>query len=329
MKLFELFDILDTPVNEGGNVFKDNPTVRINKEHVLPTVQWLEKHLNIPLADNMLGSTGRKPTSGDLDLAVDSNIVSKDELFAKLQGLANQIGMDPATSVRKSGVSVHFPAPIQGGGEGLVQVDFMFMGDVEWGKFQMSTDAGKFTGRDRAQVLAALAKHNGFKITKEGLVVRDSNKPYTKDLDKIATTLIGPKASADDLYGVELMVAALKRNGNKESLQAAVDSMEQNGVNITESFDPRTGHGTIDSANLVIDSAVKACEKYKKTHWTIAIMNKGDKLRGINTEAPGFHQLLGNGWKMVGRVSDCGRDIGLEPWLENAYDDAMWSKNEN
>ena len=62
-------------ITEGGNVFKladgSEATQRINKADVIPTVQWLEQLTGLNLVDNMLGSTGYKETSGDLDLAVD------------------------------------------------------------------------------------------------------------------------------------------------------------------------------------------------------------------------------------------------------------------
>ena len=62
---------------EGGNIFKDaekNPlTKRIDRADVDPTIKWLEDILDISLIDNKLGTTGKKPTSGDLDLAVDES----------------------------------------------------------------------------------------------------------------------------------------------------------------------------------------------------------------------------------------------------------------
>ena len=77
---------------EGGNVFKDaekNPlTQRINRADVDPTIKWLEGVLGFSLIDNKLGTTGKKPTSGDLDLAVDESKHSKDEVYAKLKAWA-------------------------------------------------------------------------------------------------------------------------------------------------------------------------------------------------------------------------------------------------
>ena len=74
---------------EGGNIFKgDLATVRINQADVLPTVVWLEKYTGLPLQDNMLGTTGRKDTSGDLDLGVDNKSITKEQLVAKLGEVA-------------------------------------------------------------------------------------------------------------------------------------------------------------------------------------------------------------------------------------------------
>ena len=69
-------------LNEGGNIFKDADgralTQRINQTDVKPTIAWLEQLTGLELQDNTLGSTGRKPTSGDLDLAVDANQITKE-----------------------------------------------------------------------------------------------------------------------------------------------------------------------------------------------------------------------------------------------------------
>ena len=70
---------------EGGNVFKDAQgqplTQRINQADVPATIAWVEQVTGIEFPeDRWLGSTGRKPTSGDLDLAVDLTEVSKEQL---------------------------------------------------------------------------------------------------------------------------------------------------------------------------------------------------------------------------------------------------------
>ena len=76
-------------LKEGGNVFKDMKgqilTQRINQTDVAPTLAWLDMMLpGLDLQNNTLGSTGKKPTSGDLDLAVDAGQVSKEQLANRL-----------------------------------------------------------------------------------------------------------------------------------------------------------------------------------------------------------------------------------------------------
>ena len=87
---------------EGGNVFKDgdgNPlTGRINQSDVAQTVQWIETLTGIEFPrERWLGSTGRKPTSGDLDLAVDASQVTKEQLAARLTQWAQSHGEDQCT----------------------------------------------------------------------------------------------------------------------------------------------------------------------------------------------------------------------------------------
>ena len=68
-------------LTEGGNVFKtadgEPATTRITQMDVAPTISWLEQLTGMRLRDKMLGSTGKAPTSGDLDLEVDASKVDK------------------------------------------------------------------------------------------------------------------------------------------------------------------------------------------------------------------------------------------------------------
>ena len=96
---------------EGGNVFKNadgsEATQRIMRDAVVPTVEWLEQLTGLNLVDNMLGTTGKKESSGDLDLAVDANVISKDVLIQHL--LAKGV---PNTDIKKSGDSVNYKTQI-------------------------------------------------------------------------------------------------------------------------------------------------------------------------------------------------------------------------
>jgi len=215
---------------EGGNVFKDEKgtalTKRINLADVKPTVKYLERLTGLPLLDNMLGSTGRKATSGDLDLAVDASKHTKDKLYQQL--IAK--GTDPK-DLAKSGDSVHYKTPINGDpANGYVQTDFMF-GNPEWQQFAFNASSeSEFKGVHRAILLASIAKARGMKWSyKYGLVSRETNKVISNDPDEIAKMLIG--GTRKDLASVESINAQAKKNNDYEELVAdAVEYFAKEGL---------------------------------------------------------------------------------------------------
>jgi hypothetical protein len=226
---------------EGGNVFKtaegQPATTRISRENVMPTVQWLEKLTGLNLVDNMLGSTGRKETSGDLDLGIDETKITKDVLIQQLlkRGIK-------AEDIRKSGDSVHVKTPILGDtSNGFVQTDFMF-GDPEFQKFALNTGESDYKGVHRAILLASIAKAQGMKWSyKNGLVDRDSNEIITKNPQEIAQNLINGNAA--DLSSVESIVKKIKKLPNYEELvKDAREAFERDKLTLPEdSVLPGTG----------------------------------------------------------------------------------------
>ena len=97
---------------EGGNVFKDGDgralTQRINQTDVKPTLAWLDLMLpGLDLQNNTLGSTGLKPTSGDLDVAVDANRVTKEQLTTRLSQWAQSHGFKPEDYVKKTVTAIY------------------------------------------------------------------------------------------------------------------------------------------------------------------------------------------------------------------------------
>ena len=218
---------------EGGNVFKTaegHPaTTRIARENVVPTVQWLEKLTGLNLVDNMLGSTGRKETSGDLDLGIDDTKISKDVLIQQLlkRGIK-------AEDIKKSGDSVHVKTPILGdASNGFVQTDFMF-GDPEFQKFALNTGESAYKGVHRAILLASIAKAQGMKWSyKNGLMDRETNEVISKKPDEIAEKLIGGKA--EDLNSVESIVKKIKDRPDYEQLVAdAREAFERDRMTLPE-----------------------------------------------------------------------------------------------
>ena len=131
---------------EGGNVFKDSEgkaiCQRINQTDIKPTVVWLEHLTGLDLRgepdengipEKWLGSTGRKPSSGDLDLEVDANEVQKEALYNLLAEWAKSYKQEPKDWVAKTGSIVHFKTPINGNPKnGYVQTDFTFLNKPSW-----------------------------------------------------------------------------------------------------------------------------------------------------------------------------------------------------
>lgn len=205
-----------------GNIFKDASgsiaTKRIDKADILPTLRWLEQNLGLPLSSNVLGSVGKKASSGDIDVAVDQNSISKDELISKLDALGYK------GSTKKSGISVHFKAPICGDEKnGYVQVDFMFGDDIQHMKFGLFSagDASSFSGADRNLLMSSIAKSlpGDLKYSwQRGLIRRSDSELISKDPDKIAIALLGSNYTGKDFDSVESIISALRADPKRIKL---------------------------------------------------------------------------------------------------------------
>jgi hypothetical protein len=208
----------------GGNVFKNKQgqaaTQRINQTDVKPTLAWLEQLTDLDLQNNTLGSTGLKPTSGDMDVAVDSAQISPAQLAAELAQWCASHRLDPKDYVKNAGNQIHFKTPIAGNTQkGYVQTDFMFMNNLDIGKFFMSAPGNSnYSGRDRHIVFNSMAKPLGYKIVpREGLLSRADNSVIATDPDKIAKLLLNPLATRDDLYSVESILQALQNDPKRDA----------------------------------------------------------------------------------------------------------------
>lgn len=240
-------------LKEGGNAFKDDAgvilTKRINKADVLPTVQWLETVTGLELTDYMLGTTGKKESSGDLDLAVDANKVDKNEFANNLAEYIKKQGGNPKDWIKKSGISVHFKTPIKGNEElGYVQADFMF-GEPDWMKWSMTggREGSDLKGSHRHIILASIAKSRGMKWSfQNGLVDRETNEVITRDPNEIAKKLLGQTATSKNLEDPEAIIDFIIKLPNYEELVAdARETLGREGVelphaNKLESYTPGT-----------------------------------------------------------------------------------------
>jgi hypothetical protein len=221
---------------EGGNVFKNQDgseaTQRISRDNVVPTVQWLEQLTGLNLVDNMLGTTGKKESSGDLDLAVDATKVSKDVLIQQL--LAKGINQ---ADIRKSGDSVHLKTPILGDpNNGYVQTDFMF-GNPDWQRWSLrgAGEGSPYKGAHRQVLMASIAKAQGMKWSyKNGLVDRETNEIISQNPTEIAQKLIN--GTPADLESVETIVAKIKPRADYEQLVAdAKETFARDNLSLPES----------------------------------------------------------------------------------------------
>jgi hypothetical protein len=227
-------------VNEGGNVFKRTDggslTQRINQADVPATVKWIESVTGLPFPEQRwLGTTGRKSSSGDLDLSVDASTIDKETLIQAL--LSN--GVDRA-AIKKSGDSVHVLTPIAGDPtNGYVQSDLMF-GEPEWQSFSMSgaAEGSKLTGMSRHVILASIvnALNPALKWSyKNGLVDRVTNatiengkSPAT--LSKVTGIPVAKLNSPDDIVD-----AISKRADYSQLIAAARDTLAKSNIELPES----------------------------------------------------------------------------------------------
>jgi hypothetical protein len=244
-------------LTEGGNIFKDSDgqplTQRINQTDVKSTIAWLEQVTGLELQDNTLGSTGRKPTSGDLDLAVDATQLTKEQLVQMLTQWAQGHGFKPEEWVRKSGISVHFKTPINGRPDsGFVQTDFMFMKDVPFSKFILSAPGdSQYRGVDRNVLINSIAKSMGYKLSQvAGLMTRtEPSELITNDPDQLAKILLNKTATADDLHSVETIIAALAKDPDRDAkLKDAREHFSREGIPFFEGAElkPVTGYTEIN-----------------------------------------------------------------------------------
>jgi hypothetical protein len=217
-------------LNEGGNIFKGpaggSETIRIKREDVDPTLEWLEGILGIDLVDYKLGTTGRKETSGDLDIAIDQSKVSKDDLIKKLMAWLNEnhpeleLAKSNAKELKqkirqwiaKSGTSVHFKTPIRGDeANGFVQTDLMF-GDPEFMLWAVKGEMGpsEYRGGDRQNLINAIATQLGYAWSAFfGLKNRETGERIT-DPQKVVQTVLGPGHKPEDFDSIYTLFDILK-----------------------------------------------------------------------------------------------------------------------
>jgi len=226
-------------LKEGGNIFKtpekEPATKRIKRENVDGTLQWLEDLTGLPLVNNKLGTTGKRETSGDLDIAVSYDSSNKDDLTAILLKwlIENkpELGLSELPSAKgkrlkelkktlrgwiaHSGNSVHFKTPILGDeSNGFVQTDFMF-GDVDFMKWSTQPEYGdKYNGHHRHVLLNAIAKTKGYAWGGFTGLKRRETKEQISDPDQIVKILFDGKLSKDQMTSIDNLIKYINDEQN-------------------------------------------------------------------------------------------------------------------
>lgn len=222
--------LLRKVLTEGGNVF--DGTQRIKLADIDSTIDWLEDKSGLKLKDSMLGTTGKKADSGDLDLGVDKNQIDQNKLIAKLI----EKGIEKS-DIKKSGTNVHVKTPIGGDPKkGFVQTDFMFNDDVDFMKFSMQGGEkdSPYKGVHKHLLLASIAKAQGMKWSYlNGLVDRATNKTISKDPDEIAEKLLGKGAKKENIVSVESIVKYIRNKPEYDNWVAqARQDFEKDGLEL-------------------------------------------------------------------------------------------------
>lgn len=254
----EYFTKITRLLVEGGNVFKQNPTQRIYLADIQPTIQFLSKIVDKDLSRNLLGSTGKRESSGDLDIAINLNKTSKEQLYNILLNWCQERNLNPKDYIAKSGISVHFRTPIYGKDSEYVQTDFMLVPDVKFAQFVLSNDeVPPFKGMHRAVVLANLAKNINLRWSGiKGLTSRETNAVVEdSNTDRIAQILLGDNgARTRNLLNIKSILTFLLKkykdiNIVKSMLSDADQTISRDGVDMFSLIgQPNTLNESTDSS---------------------------------------------------------------------------------
>ena len=287
-------------INESQNVFKnaDGSLIarRINQDEITPTIQWLEALTGLDFTTDLdddgvpikwLGTTGRKSSSGDLDLSVYEGDITKEELRNRLVEWARQAGIPEENIINAknrrdgwvamSGDSVHFRAPILGDpNNGFVQVDFMFSSDPVWQQFSMrgEGEGSQYKGMHRHILLASIARARGLKYSyKNALMDPITDRTIEKNPDKIAKRLLGNTASARDIQSINSILQRIKTDPDYERLVAgARETLGREGIMLPESLQLgsarwfRTIMDSLNNEDLVLDKKTPSIDAIAKKH---------------------------------------------------------------
>ena len=206
---------------EGGNAIDD--TVPLTKGMYNYVYEQIQKLLTIngqQLPFHVIGSAGKKESSSDVDVMVDSNdlvsIMGTKDVKSARVALADYI-KGQSLPVARSGVSVHVGIPV--GESQYVQVDIMGVENAETARHlhQHEYDSDDMKGSTIHRMWANLARISSTPSQQlmispyKGLVNRETKELITADKNQIAKYLLDTRATADDLLSVNRMINRLQK----------------------------------------------------------------------------------------------------------------------
>lgn len=150
----------------GGNAFKKTQPIPIDR--IPGTLRIVKKRIG-EFQYKTLGSTGKKPLSGDIDLAVSS----KDWTLESLSRILVLTLGSENVKVQSQFNQIYTRVPISGIKHKFCQVDFM-IGDPELLAFTHwapEAKTSKYTGSHRTEYLKAIAKAQSVTASRNGKVV--------------------------------------------------------------------------------------------------------------------------------------------------------------
>lgn len=144
-------------IKEGGYALKSAGVRRINRDDIPATIHYVSQISGIPIESfHPLGSVGKTPTSGDVDLAISTKEFKPEEIHKRM---IDALGDDNCTINTGTKVA-SYAVPIAGvKSNDLVQVDLMFVDNPEYAKFSYyspGTDS-RYKGAVRTMLLMGVA----------------------------------------------------------------------------------------------------------------------------------------------------------------------------
>ena len=249
------------PLHDGGGAVPGCGVIHRNE--VLPTLKKLAQDLHLPdLTNRVLGSTGKKEYSGDIDIVLDDK--SPEEIMELFKDLQTIYG---SANVAKNGSMVHLRHPIENFDpskdehlprNGYVQIDFNF-GDVDWEKTYHHSpgESSAYKGAHRNLAISAIAANTDVVASDE----RDSHdRPITE---------IRWKWGQKGFSKVERKSLKDKRTGNwmRKQEDVILDGPYKDATIISKILFPQDGSpDDLDSLESIIEAVKRNFEPAVQQH---------------------------------------------------------------